>query len=191
MPLVAGVLEVIDNFIFDTLHTMAPRLDRPDREKMFVIPLGAQVLTNEGHRLKDYLDTNLYESGLLNPPQQFAIRAIRCAFIGRDGISPASSRYYADTLVRLMIGQKPYWIGPAWKCADPVTMVLEPNLMDSETRIEFVRALRQTFTYEPLIQTQEPFYVEVTFGKSWNECPPDAPDRLVVLLEGALARAIV
>jgi hypothetical protein len=191
VPLVAEYLEVLDNYLFDTLQTMAPRRDSGNRERMFLIPLGGMMLTNEGHRVKTSVETNMVESEMLYPPHQFLIKAIRAVFIGEE-IVPMSSRYYADTLIRLIIGQKPYWTGPAFKCADPVTMdpktVLE---MDTESRIEFVKLLRRHFEHGPIIQEQEPFSVQVTFGESWRDCPPDAPDRLVVLLEGDLARAII
>lgn len=192
MPIVAACLEVLDSFLFDTLHTLAPRHTLRDREQMFVIPLGGQVATNEGPRCKEYAETNLFQAGTLDAPRQFVVHRIRCVFIGRK-IVPCSSLYYADTSLRLMIGQKPYWNGPAWKCADPVTMVLNPDTllaMGRHARVDLVRALRHTLNPAPMIRTQEPFHVEVTFGKLWREFRDDAPDRLVVLLEGIEGRAI-
>ena len=191
MPLVQGMLEILDDHLFDTLHTLAPRVAQRDRELMFVIPFGGMIVTNDGQRVKEYLETNMPMSGLLPSPNRFAVHALRVAFIGRK-ILPVSSRYYADTLVRLIIGAKTYWNGPAWKCADPVTMVLNADtllVMGRHARVDLVRSLRRLLNPRPMIQ--EPFHVEVTFGKAWREYSDDAPDRLVVVLEGKLARAVI
>lgn len=191
MP-IQEILEVLDDQIFDTLHTLAPRVGKRDRESMFVAPYGAMILTNDGHRPKELAETSLYLPSQLPSPQQFSIRAIRCAFIGRK-IVPVSSRFYADTFLRLVINSKTYWTGPAWKCADPVTMVLAPETLlaiGRHARVDLVRSLRRTIKPQQVIHPMEPFQVEVTFGQSWREYADDAPDRFVVLLEGTLARAI-
>lgn len=194
MSPIAGILEVVDQPLFDTLHVLAPRVGKPDRANMFVVPLGASIETNSGVRTKDFLETNMVCSGFLPPPLKHSVCTVRCAFIGRK-ILPVSSRFYADTLLRLSVNCKSYWTGPAWKCADPVTMVLNPDTllaMGRHKRVDLVRALRQKFTTEIVIESQQPFSVEVTFsGESWREYSDDAPERLVVLLEGQTARAVM
>jgi hypothetical protein len=187
-----GILEVLDDLVFDTLHTLAPRVGTRDREYMFVIPYGAIIQTNDGPRTKEYAETSLCTAGCLPAPQKFAIRAIRCAFIGRK-IVPVSSRFYADTFLRLMINMRTYWTGPAWKCADPVTMVLNADALlaiGRHARVDLVRSLRRTLKPQIVINTLEPFCLEVTFGKSWREYSDDAPDRFVVLLEGTVGRPV-
>jgi len=192
MPIIAGVLEVIDEPLFDTLHTLAPRTRLADRAHLFVSPVGSIVMTNEGNYVKQWLDTNLVQCSQLPAPQRFAVKAMRCAFIGRK-ILPCSSRYYADTLLELRINQKKYWGGPAWKCADPVTMVINADTllaMGRHARVDLVRSLRRTLDPMIWIDVQQMFSVEVTFGKSWREYADDAPERLVILLEGKKFRAV-
>ena len=193
MSPIQGILEVLDDQLYDTVHTMAPRVNRGHRELMFVVPLGQVMQTNEGPRVKQELETNMWESGMLSTSGEFVVRALRCAFIGRK-ILPASSRFYADTTIRLVINRKFYLGGLAWKFADPVTLVLNADTllaMGRHARVDLVRSLRRTIEPKICIRQQESFAVEVHFaGQSWQEYSEDAPDRFVVLLEGKRLVAI-
>ncbi len=63
--------------------------------------------------------------------------------------------------------------------------------MGPHKRVDLVRSLRRTFDVPVKIRRQELFAVEVTFaGKSWQEYSDDAPERLVVLLEGKMLRTV-
>lgn len=198
MTPIHGIMEPVDEPLFDTIHTLAPRTTVGQRENLFAIPLGQMMKTNEGARPKDYLDTNLYLSGMLESSQEFLIKAIRCVFIGRGippaggGILPVSSPFYADTLLRLVINRKIYWTGPAWKCADPVAMVLNADTliaMGKHKGVDLIRSLRRQFDVPVPIERQMFFTVEATFaGKSWLQSAVHAPERLVVLLEGKMLR---
>jgi hypothetical protein len=189
VPLVAG--EVLSDYLFDTEYLIG-EITPQSRRRMFVKPFGVQFMTPEGNRPKDYLETNMPFSGQLDASQKFLVKALRSAFIGPDGIVPVSSLCYADTMLRLVIGAKPYWTGPAWKCADLATLVLNADTlatMRDADRAELLRALGHGFDPQPLIDYQQPFYVEVTFGRCWQSSRFEG--RLVVLLEGELARPVV
>jgi len=189
MSPIQGWLETIDQPIYDTLHTLAPRSRRQsDRGTMFVVPFGQLHDTKTGLRVKTFEDTNMYICAQLDPRKQFVVEHIRCALLGRR-LFPFDSRYYRDLFLEFNVNNQTKWRGPAWRCVDPVTTMQNPTAwlaMEPADRTELVSLLRRPLDPPVLIEAQETFSVSVTFGEAWFEAWYAAPDRLVVLLEGKL-----
>lgn len=192
--MIQGYLEIIDQPIYDTLYTLAPRSrGRRDRESLFVVPLGQMHETKTGLRVKTFEDTNMLQPAALDMPKRFLVKHIRCALLGRR-LFPCDSRYYRDLWLRFEINQKTMWQGPSWRCADPATTMVNPAswmAMDPVDRSDLVTLLRRPLDPPVVIDQQQPFSVIATFGEAWFEAWYAAPDRLVVLLEGTLSRAFV
>jgi hypothetical protein len=193
MPIVSA-FEIVDQAVYDTLYLLVPRAGLwRSREIMFSIPIGQNHMTDEGWRPKTAAETNLYLAGAMDSAQKMAVRAIRCVFLGRK-ILPCSSRYYAATHLSLIVNQKTCWQGPAWKCADPVTMVVSPDTflaLGRHQRVDLIRSLRRELRPKVAIESDCPFSVQVDLGRVWNEFADDAPDRLMVMLEGNIFRPII
>ena len=183
----------IDQPLYDTLYTLAPRdRRRRDREVLFQIPYGGMHETKTGLKTKTFEDTNMVISGMLPSPQSFSVTHIRCALIGRRLFS-CESRYYRDLWLELVVNARSVWRGPSWRCADPATMMATPSAwlaLNSHDRTELVSLLRRQLDPPIEIPGLENFCVRATFGDAWQEAWYAAPDRLVVLLEGKLSLAI-
>lgn len=194
MSPIQGFLEVIDQPIYDTLHTLAPRHPRrSDRESMFIIPYGGMHETKKGLMTKTYEDTNMAIGGMLPQPSSFEVKNIRCALLGRR-LFPCDSRYYRDLWIELLVSDKTAWRGPGWRCVDPATMMVNPAAwlaLPPEERTELITLLRRPLDPVIHIHPNQDFVARVTFGPAWEEAWYAAPDRLVLLLEGKLARAIL
>jgi hypothetical protein len=192
--MIHGYLQQIDQPLYDTLYTLAPRSrQRRDREKLFCIPFGQLHESKLGLRVKTFEDTNMLQSGCLDSPKSFIVRNIRVALLGRRLFS-GDSRYYRDLWVDLSVCAKRLWSGPAWRCLDPATMVVNPNAwlsLQSDDRTELIRLLRKSIDPPIELRAQEPFDVTVTFGEAWFEAWYAAPEKLVVLLEGLLSVAVI
>lgn len=191
MP-IQGWIETIDQPIYDTLYTLAPRSrSRRDRESLFVIPVGQCHETKTGLRVKTFEDTNMYIAAQLDMPKSFLVKHVRCALLGRR-LFPIDSRYYRDLWLRFEVCGKTMWEGPGWRCADPATMTVNPAswiTLEPSDRSELIGVLRRPLDPPVMIEPQMPFSVRVTFGEAWFEAWYNAPDRLVVFLEGNLNRA--
>jgi hypothetical protein len=189
-------LQTIDQPIYDTLHTLAPRLHSRrwrDVESMFVIPFGMMHETKVGLRVKTWEDTNMLQSGQLDMPKSMLIKNIRCVLLGRRLFS-IDSRYYHDLWINFVICGKTMWTGPAWRCADPVTMMLNQTAlmaMDASDRTELISVLRRPLDPPIEIRQQESFHVQVVFGNSWKEAYYAAPEKLMILLEGQIKLAYI
>jgi hypothetical protein len=193
MSPIQGYLDVIDQPLYDTLHTLAPRHRcRSDRENMFTIPYGGMHETKKGLMTKTFEDTNLVISGMLPQPQFLEVKNIRCALLGRR-LFPCDSRYYRDLWIELSVCEKRMWCGPAWRCVDPAAMMMDPAAwlaLAPEERSELIALLRRPLDPVIRIGPHDNFAARVTFGPAWEEAWYAAPDRIVLLLEGKLARAV-
>jgi hypothetical protein len=191
---IQGFLEVVDQPLYDTLYTLAPRDEhRRDRETLFSIPVGQMHDTKTGWRVKTFEDTNLVQSGMLDSANTFEVRNIRCALIGRRLFS-CDSRYYRDLWISFQVNRKTMWEGPSWRCVDPTAMMASQAAfaaMAPAERTELVALLRRPLDPPVTIQSQQFFCVTAVFGDAWREAWYNAPDRLVVLLEGRMSRAVV
>lgn len=192
----AGILEIVDTPLFDTLSIPFGFSSR-DRAALFVVPFGLMFhdpMTGEA-RSKDHTETNMAISGQLPMPNSFVVRAIRAALFNRRGeLLPIGSRHYRGAILELVIQQKPYWTGPLWKAADPATLFQSSNPLASfsaEERAEIIRSLRLQLPDSVIIMEQQPFSVVMKFDPSFEWERIDAPGSLVVLLEGTNARAAV
>src|SRR5207245_8877465 len=155
---------------------------------MFTAPVGMRVLTNDGDHIKTEEDTNLYESGRLVAPQSFALKAIRCVFVG-TGVPPCDAPAYADAHFRFSINRKTYWEGPAFEC-----MLPDPKMflaLKKKDREKWVRLSRKRLEPAPMIGNEDNFFLSVSLRGSFSRYTPKvSPHRLVVLLEGALLRPV-
>jgi len=201
VTLVAGIMEVIETPVYDTvgLPAWARNQDAdPPPAELFTGPIGSMGKEWTGHsRVKSELETNLFEPRMLPTPQQFLLRSIRAVLVGPDGgLIPANSPYYRGAILRLYISQKTYWTGPLFKVADPAAMFLAPDALrgfSPEDRADIIRSLRHQFEHEetsPLIETQQEFYCRVDFDPLMKWDSIGAPGALTVLLEGRLARPV-
>jgi hypothetical protein len=192
MSPIQGFLEIVDQPLYDTLYTLAPRAhDRRDRETLFSIPVGMLHDTKTGWRVKTFEDTNMLVPSMLDMPKTFEVRHIRCALIGRR-LFPCDSRYYRDLFIRFDVNRKTMWEGPSWRCVDPATMMVSPAAfaaMEPADRTDLVALLRRPLDPPVVIRDQEIFSVTAIFGDAWQDAWYNAPDRLVVLLEGRMVRA--
>ena len=194
MSPIQGWMEVIDQPIYDTLHTLAPRSrKRRDREALFVVPYGMMHETKTGLRVKTFEDTNMLISAALDAPKTFRVKHIRCALLGRR-LFPCDSRYYRDLWLEFEINRRTMWQGPGWRCVDPAATMINPTswlALENSDRAELVSLLRRPLDPPIEIRAHECFSVTATFGEAWFEAWYAAPERLVVLLEGNLSLAIV
>jgi hypothetical protein len=207
MPLIAGVLEIVDLPWYDTVGLPTTRNsdgDLPPAE-FFQVPIGEMGKDWTGHyRPKTELETNMVEHGRLPVPHRLLIRSIRAALIDVAGaLMPVSSRYYRGAVLRLQINQKIYWQSPLWKVADPATMFVPAEALKLFTvgeRHELIRGLRHQFDdnvgdvnsdpIRPQIRERESFICTIDFDPLLKWDSPTAPGAAVVLLEGLDARAI-
>lgn len=105
---------------------------------------------------------------------------------------PCDSRYYHNLFLTLSINGKTKWESPAWRCADPATTMINQTAwlaMKSEEPADLVSVLRRPLTIPIELHHNEYFSMEVFFDRTWYEAWYDAPERLVVLLEGNLSVA--
>lgn len=197
-PLVAGILEIVDTPLYDTVAIPRPN---PDNDllpvELFRHPIGVMTRTFDGtSRVKSEIETNIFNHSSLAPPQKFLVRSIRAALLDQQGgLKGISSSYYRAAVLELVIGCKPYFRGPLYLVADPATMFLEGNPLANffaEEREKLIRAMRHTFDEKerPMIETQEPFFVRVALDPAGKWDGSFAPGAIVVVLEGTLARAV-
>lgn len=201
-PLVAGILEIVDAPLYDTvaLPRPSPDADLPPVH-VFEHPIGIQARTFDGtYRIKSEIETNMFLPGALPAPCKFLVKSIRAALLDEQGgIKGISSIFYRAAVLDFCIAQKRYWSGPLYLVADPATFWCEGVApfagLTTEEREAMIRAIRHTFddNLRPLIETQQPFECRVTFDPSapWGDRGRFAPAALVVVLEGNEARAMV
>jgi hypothetical protein len=141
MSPIQGYMDIVDQPLYDTLHTLAPRsYRRRNQEMMFVVPFGQMHETKVGLRVKHWEDTNMLIGGALDAPKSFFVKHIRCALFGRR-LFPCDSRYYRDLFLSLVVNQKNMWHGPAWRCVDPAATMSSPQswlALDSDERSSLI-----------------------------------------------------
>lgn len=193
-----GPLELVDACFFDTL-SLPLGMRSLDRAEMFEIPIGAMSFHDPltgVPRLKNYTETNLYDSGAISPPQKFLVESIRAALFARRGeLIPIGSRYYRGVVLDFNVRKKTYWRSPLWRVVDPSVLFASADWsgFDKEERLELVRSLRHTFSAESRIwiEHSEPFGVSLMFDPSFDWQNGAAPGSLVVALEGTLGRPVM
>lgn len=198
--LVAGALEIVDYVLYDTVF-LPPEGRAADRCTAFVTPYGQSVWDpREGYRPKLKTDTNILMSGMLPAPQQMIVRNIDCYFVSRRGIVPATSRWYAETYLELVILQKSYWRSRLSKCVDTIALLDRDSMWNTLLKKEDIKELqkefRPPFRDEILIPEQAIFMAEISFS-SWavTEWAKNLslfnPIQLHIALNGGLIRPIV
>lgn len=196
--LVAGILELIDSPLYDTvaIPRPSPDADLPPVE-LFRDPIGIVARALDGtRRVKTELETNLYSPSQLELPHKFLVRSIRAALLDQQGgLKGISSTYYRGAMLRFWINGKPYWQGPLYLVADPAVFWCEGAApfagLSTEEREAMIRAMRHTFeeNERPMIDTQMPFGCRLTLDPTAKWDGAFAPAGIVVVLEGIEARA--
>lgn len=198
-PIVTPALEVLDYVLFDTVFL--PPDDRAiDRCSAFIVPYGHSIWdTQEGYRVKLKTDTNIMMCGMLPQPQQMIVRNIDCYFVSRRRIVPASSRWYAEATLHLIVNQKLYWNSKLSKCVDTIALLDRDSMWKTLLKKEDIQELRKEFhpplRDEFLIPERGTFAAEISFSTwavtEWRKnVSHHNPMQLHVALSGELMRPI-
>jgi hypothetical protein len=184
----AGYVEEITAPVFDTLFL--PFEVRNNRAHLFCVVLGLNHPTKDGPQPKNEHDTNLYRPGMLDARRCMVVKSIDCHFVDAHGILPASSRWYAETSLELLVNGKVYWTSTLAKCVSTAALFAgEP--FDVEQLLKLEEKYQTYFETPILIGSEECFTVRVSFSEwcSWKD-DRFAPDKLVCYLNGQQRRPI-
>lgn len=196
MP-VPSPFQIVDTPLYDTL-SIPLGFTSSDRATLFTVPVGAHPYHDPATgelRVKDYPETNMWESGMIPAPDEFSIRAIRAALFSRRGeLMPIAARHYRGALVELYIMERRYFAAPLWKVADPATLFASSwDNFTKEERLELVSSVRHTFASgaDPVvIRYGQPFRVDLKFDHTFDWDKLSSPGSLVVVLEGLVRRPV-
>lgn len=203
MP-VPSPFQIVDTPLYDTL-SIPLGFASSDRAHLFTVPVGAHPFHDPATgelRVKDYPETNMWESGMIPAPDEFSIRSIRVALFSRRGeLLPITARHYRGALLELYIMEKRYFAAPLWKVADPAALFAAAGPgangfggFSADERIELVRSIRHTFDpgADPVvIRFGQPFRVDLKVDPRFEWDKLSSPGSLVVVLEGLLLRPVM
>lgn len=201
MP-VPSPFQIVDTPLYDTL-SIPLGFASSDRATLFTVPVGNHPyhdpLTGEA-RVKDYTETNMWQSGTLPAPDEFTIRSIRAALFSRRGeLLPITERHYRGAILELFIMERRYCAAPLWKVADPAVLFAAAGAngllgFNADERLAIVSSLRHSFVDQSdpvFLRYQEPFRVDLKVDPTFEWDKLSSPGSLVVVLEGLLRRPVM
>src|ERR1700674_1378696 len=198
--MIQGVIESVDQAVFDTVY-LPPQ---GNKTMAFVLPYGQNVLTDEGWKIKQYNDTKMLQSGMLDAPKKMEVNSIDCYLVSRAGILPATSRWYAEMSLDLSVSRKTMWLSPLTKCINPVAILDRDTMWNHLLTKDEILELKEKFAPPPLekpilIEQQESFNAVCTlsawacdqYKNRWLWLQRKAmPHKLAIFLNGTLWRAV-
>lgn len=208
MPIIQGMVEVVNEVIFDSeLLRAGPSLP------LFVNPLGAVIPGTQTRKMRR--DTNMWINGQIPSPQRFLVKGILCVFLDpTDNVVPITDAMYWAVTLDFCVNQKIYWHSPVAYVVDPIILTTPEQWaglsMDKKRALErrfsnqlispFVPADRILVRSFPenekagihipeidgvLIEQQQPFGVRIHHDGQW----PDY--RIVCALSGTMLRPVM
>jgi hypothetical protein len=183
-PVYTHWMEPSDVPIYDTVY-----FPTDNRELFaFVDPLGSVVMTSVGPKVKDFTDTNMYESGILNPPGAMFVREITCGFVKNGEILPIRSTWYNGTQLSFYINQKLYYESHVSQLADPAALFADDVERKYAMERDLFKLCRRWLSCPLLIERRESFGVRIRMNKFMDM--ENQPEKLVIHLHGIYYRAI-
>jgi len=192
-PVYQHWMEAADFPLYDTIYL--PFGAKGRRAMGFVDPIGNVISTNEGHKTKDWTDTNLWEPGFLPHPHAFFIEEITCGFVKGGEIVSIRSPFYPGTILEFSINNKLYWNSPVTQVAEPAAFFVDDDERKTALTRDLFHFLRRPLGCPLLINTAESFKATARFDDrlDLDHCgmAGGGPDKLVIFLRGRYYRAVV
>ena len=178
-----GLQEPNQQALYDTLQLKGFQSPHSS-QMMFSHPIGTQP---QG-KTKTLLDTNMWSGSVLEMPWSFFFKNLSAVFVKEGTVLPVRNTWYRGTYAQFLVNGKIYLKSHLDRCADRCAL-----FADDESRRDAVERgiwkLLEPMPWVPcLISPQESFGVQLEFSNllDWE----NAPDAVVIYLDGVLFRAI-